>query len=145
VPDETMKKAIAYINLCYNPQTGAFNYMPNTRPGFARTAAGACVLQLTGNYDAKQIPKAIEYMKQHFETKERFWYGHYYAAHAMHQVGGKEWEEWYARICTTILPLQSADGSWNVRDRDVVGQVYQTSISVIILSVPMNYLPIFQR
>src|SRR5262245_46066964 len=145
VPDTTMKKAIDYINRCYNPNTGAFSYQPHSRPGFARTAAGACILQLTGNYDAKQIPKAVEYMKLNFENKERFWYGHYYAAHAMHQVGGKEWEDWYPRLRSTILPKQSADGSWSTRDRENVGPVYQTAIAVIILSVPANYLPIFQR
>lgn len=145
VPDQTMKKAIEYINRCYNPTLGGFAYQPGSRPGFARTAAGACVLQLTGNYDAKQIPKAIDYLKANFNEQSHFWYGHYYAAHAMHQVGGKEWEDWYDRLKTTLLPAQQADGNWSMRDREGVGQVYQTSIGVIILSVPMNYLPIFQR
>lgn len=145
VPDTTMKKAIEYINRCYNPNQGGFSYQPGSRPGFARTAAGACVLQLTGNYDAKQIPKAIEYLKTNFNEQSYWWYGQYYAAHAMHQVGGKEWEDWYERLKTTLLPAQQPDGNWNFRDREGVGQVYQTTIGVIILSVPMNYLPIFQR
>jgi squalene cyclase len=145
VPDQTMKKAIDYINRCYNSTTGAFSYQPGSRPGFARTAAGACILQLTGNYDAKQIPKAVEYMKANFSSREHFWYGHYYAAHAMHQVGGKEWEDWYARLNDYLLPKQAAEGTWTTSDSTSVGPVYQTSIAVIILSVPMNYLPIFQR
>src|SRR5262245_42394645 len=63
VPDETLAKAIAYIERCYEPNSGGFRYQPGFRPtGFARTAAGACVLQLTGQYEAKQIPKAIEYL-----------------------------------------------------------------------------------
>jgi hypothetical protein len=65
----------------------------------------------------------------------------------MHQVGGKDWEEWYAKIRGVLLPRQSADGRWEVRDldREGVGSIYQTSIAVIILSVPAGYLPIFQR
>lgn len=145
IPDTTMKKAIAYIVKCYDVRSGSFSYMPGSRPGFSRTAAGACVLQLTGEYEAKQIPKAIEYLKVNFETREHFWYGHYYASHAMHQVGGKEWEDWYTRIRDILLKEQGADGSWNTRDHQGVGQVYQTAIGVIILSVPLNYLPIFQR
>jgi prenyltransferase beta subunit len=145
VPEQTMKKAIEYINRCYNPNTGAFSYQPNSRPGFARTAAGVCVLQLTGNYDAKQITKAVEYLKVNFDSKEHFWYGHYYATHGMHQVGGKDWEEWYGKLKDMLLPLQTADGNWNTKDREGVGMVYQTSIAVISLSVPLNYLPIFQR
>jgi squalene cyclase len=147
VPDETLKKAIAYIMRCYNPRVGGFAYMPGQGPGFARTAAGTCVLQLTGEYKAKEIPQAIQYLKDHFHEGQHWWYGHYYASHSMHQVGGKDWEDWYAKIRGVLLPRQSADGRWEARDLDHegVGAIYQTSIAVIILSVPAGYLPIFQR
>jgi hypothetical protein len=100
---------------------------------------------LTGEYKAKELPKAIDYLKQNFDATQHFWYGHYYAAHAMHQVGGKEWKEWYGKLCERLLPLQGGDGSWSTRDREGVGPVYQTAIAVIVLSVPAHYLPIFQR
>ena len=145
VKDETMRRAIAYIKRCYNRSSGGFSYMPGQPPGFARTAAGVCVLQLTGEYKATEIPDAIKFMKQRADEHSHFWYGHYYASHAMHQVGGKEWKDWYNRICDKFLPWQSEDGSWSRRDRFEVGPVYQTSIAVIMLSVPMNYMPIFQR
>src|SRR5437764_731142 len=62
VPDTTLKKALAYIKSCYRPTTGGFTYMPGSgAPGFARTAAGLCVLFLTGEYEAKEIPKGVEY------------------------------------------------------------------------------------
>jgi hypothetical protein len=145
VKDETMRRAIAYIKRCYNHRTGGFSYQPGSAPGFARTAAGVCVLQLTGEYRAEEIPEAVAFMKQRFHDRYHFWYGHYYASHAMHQVGGREWQEWYNRVCATFLPMQTGDGSWSRPDRFEVGPVYQTSIAVIVLSVPMNYLPIFQR
>ncbi len=146
VPDNTMKKAIDYIESCYNPKVGAFSYMRGGyNPGFARTAAGTCVLFLTGRYNAQQIPKAVEYLKKNFRAQEHFYYGHYYAAHAMHQVGGKEWADWYGRIVQHFLPLQSGDGSWSRMNGRSPGPVYQTSITVVILSVPAHYLPIFQR
>jgi squalene cyclase len=146
VKDQTMSRAIGYINRCYDSRSGGFCYQPGKTPGFARTAAGACVLQLTGEYQAQQIPRAIEYLKANFDTRDHFWYGHYYAAHAMHQVGGKEWEEWYRRLRTRLLPLQNSDGSWSDRGGEgSPGPVYGTAIAVIVLSVPTNYLPIFQR
>ena len=146
VPDATLKKAIAYIQSCYNSRQGGFSYQPGGgASGFARTAAGMCVLFLSGEYEAKEIPRGVEYLKSHFESPIHFYYGHYYASHAMHQVGGKEWEDWYAREVNWFLPRQSADGSWGLTSRREVGPVYQTSIAVIILSVPANYLPIFQR
>jgi hypothetical protein len=40
---------------------------------------------------------------------------------------------------------QHVDGSWATTNRREVGPVYQTSIAVIILSVPAHYLPVFQR
>jgi hypothetical protein len=149
VPDQTLERAIKYIQSCYDERSGGFGYQPfiKHRPGFARTAAGVCVLQLTGQHEAAQIPKAVEYLKANFETREHFWYGHYYAAHAMHQIGGQEWLAWYERLKAMMLRLQSADGSWTRAgyDREGVGPCYATSIAVISLSVPAGYLPIFQR
>ena len=148
VPDRTMDQAIAYINKCRDEKSGGYQYQPGSRePEFARTAAGVCVLHLTGKHDAAEMPKAIEYLKKKFDSKNHFYYGHYYASHAMHQVGGIEWDTWYARLKTTLLPRQSPDGSWSNRELDgaTAGPVYQTAIVVIALSVPAQYVPIFQR
>jgi squalene cyclase len=145
VKDEVLKDAIAYIRSCYNAEIGGFSYQPGQYPGFARTAAGVCVLQLTGEYKAGEIDKAVEYLKKNFDSREHYWYGHYYASHAMHQVGGKDWKEWYEKMNKTWLPWQKSDGSWSGSDRGTAGPVYETSIAVISLSVPMNCLPIYQR
>jgi hypothetical protein len=160
VPDTTLKKALAYIKSCrydYDKDKrrnktiddiGGFTYLPGSGvPGFARTAAGLCVLFLTGEYEAKEIPDSVKYLKNHFNSPIHFYYGHYYAAHAMHQVGGKDWEDWYARLVRFFVTSgsQHADGSWSTTSRREVGPVYQTSIAVIVLSVPAHYLPIFQR
>ena len=146
VPDKTLKNAIAYIKRLHQVRSGGFGYQhASDPPGFARSAAGICVLQLSGAYEAREIPKAVSFLKQHFGDGHYFWYGHYYAAHAMHQVGGKEWQDWYRRISTDLLANQAADGSWTNWHNENVGPAYQTAIAVIILSVPANYLPIFQR
>jgi squalene cyclase len=146
VPDTTLKKAIAYIKSCYHAPTGGFCYQPGSgAPGFARTAAGMCVLFLTGEYNARELDRGVQYLKSHFDSPMHFFYGHYYAAHAMHQVGGKEWEDWYGRLVRYFLSHQSPDGSWARASRYEVGPVYQTSVAIIVLSVPAHYLPIFQR
>jgi len=145
VPDETIKKAIAYINKCYDNRTGGYNYQPgSSAPGFARTAAGVCVLQLTGNYDKKEIAGAVKYMEKN-EERSHYWYGQYYAAHAFHQVGGKTWEEYYEKMKNKLLALQQKDGNWRDPREAHVGPAYQTAIAVLILSVPASYLPIYQR
>jgi prenyltransferase beta subunit len=145
VPNETLKKAIKYVESCYNPYSGGFSYQAGGgAPGFARTAAGCCVLFLAGNYEAKQLPKAIEYLKDNFEVGQHFFYGHYYAAHAMHQVD-REWPAWYDKISKYLMQLQDHDGFWAVSERGSSGPVMQTSISCIVLSVPTHYLAIFQK
>jgi hypothetical protein len=144
VRKETLDKAIAYIKRCYNPSVGGFGYQPGHGPRFACTAAGVCILQLTGEYKAQEIGKAVGFLEKNFDAREHFWYGHYYASHAMHQVGGKEWKAWYDRMLRRYLPMQQGDGSFSVADGEG-GPAYATSIAILSLSVPMNYLPIYQR
>jgi hypothetical protein len=105
-----------------------------------------CVLKLVGEYERK-VDRAVEFMKKYGErSMQHYWYGHYYASHAMHQVGGKDWEEYYGSIRKRFLEMQASDGSMTGgRVPNEAGPVYATSIAVIALSVPANYLPIFQR
>ena len=146
VPDKTMKNALEYINKCYDPGSGGYCYMPQTRaPGFARTAAGVCVVKLTGEYD-KNVDKSVEFMKSQMDfPREHYWYGHYYASHAMHQVGGEAWEKYYGSMRKRLLDTQNAEGYWDKPVEHSAGVVYSTAIATIILSVPADYLPIFQR
>lgn len=147
VPDKTIKNAIEYINRCYDRRTGGYKYQPySSGAGYARTAAGVCVLQLGGEFDKEEIKKAIEYMERISDDNAHYWYGHYYAAHALNQVGGEIWEKYYARMKTTLLARQKATGEWYEPRREAAyGPVYQTSIAVLILSVPSHYLPIYQK
>jgi hypothetical protein len=146
VPNKTMEKALEYINSCYDHPSGGYTYQPGNRaPGFARTAAGICVVKLTGKYD-KDVGKSVDYLKRVMDNpREHFWYGHYYACHAMYQVGGKDWEDYYAMIKKKFLQMQSSDGSWSKAGYLEAGPVYATSIAILALSVPADYLPIFQK
>lgn len=147
VPERTLHRAIAYINRCHEPRSGGFNYQPGRRdPGFARTAAGVCVLQLTGNYQADEVDRGVDFLLTRRDEKKHFWYGQYYAAHALHQVGGERWEQWYAKMRDLLLSNQAADGSWarGLGSDDGVGPSYTTAIAVIILAAPADYLPIFR-
>ncbi len=154
VPDVVMQRALQYVDACRDPASGGYNYQPGQKhPGFARTAAGACILQLCGKYDHEHVKKAIEYLQKdanrerRFRAREYFWYGHYYAAHAMHIVGGEAWKQWYTDINAVLLPRQAESGAWESQDLEgnPPGPVYQTSIAIIILSTPLSYLPIYQR
>lgn len=164
VPEKTLKNAIAYIKTLQHDATGGFCYQRKSDgPGFARTAAGVCSLLFAGEYESKEVTRGLEYLSQfdlalekplprkngEVEKKpvpnEHFWYGQYYAAHAMHQAGGKYWREWYPTLCSVLLKNQSPDGHWNWKNHEGVGDDYMTAIAVITLSIPAGYVPIFQR
>lgn len=148
VPDSTLKRAVAYINRCQAP-SGGYRYQAGSgEAGYARTAAGVCVLQLSGEYEAKPIARAVAYLDTHESDSNHYWYGHYYAAHAYHQVGGAKWARYYSRMRTLLISGQGRAGEWNAPREGSAGPgavAYQTAIGVLILSVPANLLPIYQR
>lgn len=146
VPDETMKNAFKYIQKCHDPRSGGYRYMPySSGPGYARTAAGVCVLQLCGEYEAREIDAAVRYLEATGDDRQHYWYGHYYAAHAFHQIGGQKWEDYYGRLKAKLLATQKPSGEWLERMEAHNGPAYQTSIAILILSVPTHFLPIYQR
>lgn len=147
VPDKTMTEAVKYINKCYDRRAGGYRYQPfSAGAGYARTAAGVCVLQLSGEYDSDDIKKAVDYLQKTADDRQHYWYGHYYAAHAFNQVGGEAWEKYYDRMKGTLLPKQKPSGEWyDPRLEGNYGAAYQTPIAVLILSVPTHYLPIYQK
>jgi prenyltransferase beta subunit len=146
VPDTTIEKALRYIDRCQEPASGGYRYQPrNGGAGFARTAAGVCVLQLGGQYESQSVARGVSFLMNRRDDEQYFWYGHYYAAHAVHQFGGKAWKDYYTRMRTLLLATQRASGYWLERREEGVGPAYQTAIAVLVLSVPANYLPIYQR
>ena len=71
-----------------------------------------------------------------------YFYGHYYAAQAMWIRGGADWNTWYPAIRDELVRRQnSASGFWP----DSICPEYGTAMALIILQMPNNYLPIFQR
>lgn len=147
VPDRTLSEAVRYINRCYDRRVGGYRYQPfSSGVGYARTAAGVCVLQLSGEYDADEIKGAVDYLERTANDNQHYWYGHYYAAHALNQIGGEVWEQYYGRMKTHLLSIQRPAGDWYDSRREAAyGPTYQTAIAVLILSVPTHYLPIYQK
>ena len=55
--------------------------------------------------------------------------------------GGAYWREWFPAVRDELIARQRADGSW----MDSICPEYGTAMATIILQMPNNYLPIFQR
>jgi len=147
VPKETVDACIRYVKQSQNPD-GGFRYMlQGGASAFPRSAAGVVALQSAGEYDNKEIREGISYLRQYMrEIKlgsrySHYYYGHYYAAQAMWIRGGEDWNEWFPAIRTELIRRQSPAGYWT----DSICNEYGTAMALIILQIPNNYLPIFQR
>jgi Prenyltransferase and squalene oxidase repeat len=147
VPKETVGACIRYVKRSQNPD-GGFRYMlQGGASAFPRSAAGVVALQSAGEYDTKEVKEGIAYLRQYMrEIKlgnrySHYFYGHYYAAQAMWLRGGDDWAEWYPAIRNELLHRQEVSGFWS----DSICNEYGTAMALIILQIPNNYLPIFQR
>jgi hypothetical protein len=139
-------RALDFIRRSVCPD-GGFSYtLDQKQSGFARTAAGVTSLFVGGAYDAPEIAGGLQYLES-FRDREEFvqyyFYGHYYAAQAMHQAGGERWQRWFDWIRAALLAGQAEDGSWTEQGHG--GPVFATAMAAMILEIPYRYLPIFQR
>ncbi len=114
---------------------------------FPRSAAGVVALHSVGIYEGDEIKRGLAYLMTHlptgdeFNREAHFFYGHYYAVQAMWQTGGDHWAKWYPAIRDALLKRQQDNGAW----MDPICNEYGTAMACIILQMPNNYLPIFQR
>lgn len=150
----------------------------DTRSTFSLTAAGVVALQSLGEYDSHRfvtsegeerildLNASIRYIKASRPDSERvssflmpqtsnrlcnygFWYGHYYAAQAMHQyqyTSKRTWEEWNEMNRDHFLKLQHSNGAWTdeIGGWDPETNAFATAMACLVLSIPRGYLPIFQ-
>ena len=81
-----------------------------------------------------------------------FYYGNLYVAQALFQEGGEYWDRWYVKVHDNLLSprcfktgidsgSEGNQGYWESR----YGNEYATAVSLLILELPLGYLPIFQR
>jgi hypothetical protein len=147
VPNDTIDRCVDYVKRSQNAD-GGFMYMLTGGPSrFPRSAAGVVALYSAGIYEGDEIKRGLEYLMQHMPTAQEFsrdshtMYGQYYGVQAMWQAGGDHWQKWYPAVNDVLLKQQQEDGSW----MDLICPEYGTAMACIILQMPNNYLPIFQR
>ena len=147
VPHETIERSIDYVKRSQNPDGGFMYMVQGGQSAFPRSAAGVVALYSAGIYEGPEIEKGLEYLEQFlprgsaFNRESHFFYGHYYAVQAMWHAGGERWSKWYPAIRDSLIERQREDGSW----MDSICQEYGTAMACLILQMPNNYMPIFQR
>lgn len=147
VPSATVDRCIDYVKRSQNPDGGFMYMIQGGQSAFPRSAAGVVALYSSGVYEGEEIQRGLEYLMGHvprggqFHRESHYFYGHYYSVQAMWHAGGEHWKNWYPAIRDELLALQRPDGSW----MDSICQEYGTAMACLVLQMPNNYLPIFQR
>jgi Squalene-hopene cyclase C-terminal domain/Prenyltransferase and squalene oxidase repeat len=150
VPRETVDRCVDYVKRSQNGD-GGFRYMLPAGPsGFPRSAAGVVALYSAGIYEGDEVSRGLGYLEQFApgaaqvaapDADAHFFYGHYYAVQAMWHAGGARWQHWYPAVRDELVKRQKPDGSW----ADAICPEYGTAMACIILQMPNNCVPIFQR
>jgi len=148
VPRESIDRSIDYVKRSQNPDGGFMYQLQGSESAFARSAAGVVTLYSAGVYEGPEIERGITYLMKFLPAEgvvrrgePYYFYGHYYAAQAMWQAGGDAWGRWYPAIREELVSKQEEEGFW----RSPISNEYATAMACIILQLPNNYLPIFQR
>ena len=155
VPMDTINRATAYVKRCARPQgfsyQAAAEYAYNdTRISYPLSACGVVALYSAGEYDSREIRSGLEFLERpHNRLRSRrfhYYYGHYYAAQAMYLAELKHrggFRAYYTRVRDEILDehKRSAAGEWT----DDVGPTYATAMAIIVLQMPFELLPLFQK
>ncbi len=144
---------VDFIKSCQQPD-GGFGYTRGQRPNSAFARSAACVVGLfsAGQYSGPAVERGLRYVMQFLPVKQftmseipphYYYYGHYYAALAMWTAGGEYWAQWFPAVRDELLRNARAGGVWT--DPANLGQAYATAMSLIVLQLPNNYLPILQK
>jgi prenyltransferase beta subunit len=147
VPKETIEQCIDYVKRSQNSDGGFMYMLQGSSSEFPRSAAGVVALYSAGIYEGEEIQKGLDYLMEHLPQTDamsrgsHYFYGHYYAVQAMWHAGGDNWQRWYPAIRDALTARQDESGSW----MDDICPEYGTAMACIILQMPNNYLPIFQR
>jgi hypothetical protein len=148
VPNETIDRAIDYVKRSQNAD-GGFMYMLQSprESAFPRSAAAVAALYSAGIYKGPEIAKGLDYLVQSAPTEAAarhesyYFYGQYYAAQAFWQAGVERFGRWYPAARDELIARQREDGAW----LDPIGNECVTAMALVVLQMPNDYLPIFQR
>jgi hypothetical protein len=130
--------------------------MSGRTPSFPLAAAGVSSLNATGEYESQEVKNGLEFMMQYIPPwgkqdqyyRAFYYYGQFYAAQAMYHAPSSYGERWYPAACEDLLRKQDTSGAWGRIGNpgySRFGLVYATAIATLVLQIPYNYLPIFQR
>ncbi|MCE9530373.1 MAG: terpene cyclase/mutase family protein [Planctomycetes bacterium] len=153
IPAEPIDKAIGYIKRCHEATSGGYRYQRYGSVTVPCTGTSVLALELTGK-DHHRSPEALKagsyLLKNPLNPRQQhFFYGIYYTAQAMFQLGDNYWTVYRKNLHELLLrqlPPKAA-GCWVGWGGDdaAVGPNYCTAMAILALTVEYRFLPIYQR
>ena len=159
VPKGTIDQALDYVRksrVTNGRYAGLFYYKIYGRGAYdkpneyAINAAALTALSSAGVHDDNLSDPVLRFLEDDYETVASYysdhfyyWYGNYYAAQAFYQHGGDTCRRFFTRLSADLIRMQRPDGSW--KNRVGPGDELSTAVACILLQMPKQYLPIFQR
>ncbi len=159
VTQQPINDAVAYVRRTYSQKFGTFGYAIEPVTNRSRAMAGAGILALAhaGYHNSIEAKTAAQWLLDHtpdeYNTNigiraDRYHYSLFNACQGMYQMGNPYWERFFPHTVALLLANQRPDGSWDAenlqRDRPF-GNSYTTSLVVLSLGAPNQFLPVFQR
>lgn len=145
VPPEAISEAVSYILKRHDENLGSFGYTDTHTHGITLTGAGILCLSLCGEHENPAVQRGARFLMQKYTElpKQGYcFYGVYYAAQGLFQLGGSEWQSYSRWMYDTWIPQQHEDGYWDRNEND---RHYQTAMVLLAFTVPYRQLPIYQR
>ncbi len=163
IPRGTIDKAVVYLRAsqCRSGRSkGLFYYKIRGRGAYRKNrqfsinAAAITALVSTGVYEKALINPALDFLQQEARQVTRdyprhyyYWYGNYYACQALFHADGLIQDDcfgpYFQATRQQLLTSQASDGRW--RNNVGPGDPFATAVACIVLQIPKQYLPIFQR
>ena len=152
VPQRNIDKGIKYMKDSQKKNAdGGISYrlgQPGSRP--ALSVAGVMVFCGLGQRESAEARKAIGYMRKMLSGKVRNYrrvsgfdaYTTLYLGQALYQAGDPDWSNHYPKLRDELIKQQQANGSWGASS---YGPSYTGSCFALVLAIPYQYLPTFQR
>ncbi len=150
VPQKTIDKGIKYMKDSQNADGGIAYRLGQGSSRPALSVAGVMVFCGLGKRESKEAKKAIGYMRRILKGKTKgtyrsfSGYDHYttlYLGQALYQAADPDWSKHYPGLRDELIKRQAADGTWT----SSYGPAFGTSCYLLVLTIPYQYLPTFQR
>lgn len=148
VPGSAIEMAVEYVKRHHNAGQGNFVYQQGSGEyALTLTGAGILCLELCGRHNDPASLRAANYLLRTYrelENQGNKFYGMYYTAQGLFQIGGEHWKVFSSWMYRTWIPKQHASGYWR-GDGNEDSRPYCTALMILAFTVPYRQLPIYQR